>query len=250
MSHLFPLGFLSPFPNFALPWLLLNSLGFLGPIALFLILGVHGLAINPLLSLFSLLWKCHGPFSLFHLIYCPWFAFSLFSGSFKPIYLFKTHLFISWACDPLFLPLGLNGFFIRLPTPFCLCCWASSSHLGFQNGPQQEVLHLLRVWGFLHQKKCSKNLSVRISIEKLETEICKYEEGTQINVFASILFNSWVSLVYMPKYNSRLSSMALFQVNSALRLIFHGVCENQSHPLKWHCLEWCCKELSSSQWPG
>ena len=62
--------------------------------------------------------------------------FSLFSGSFKPFYLFKTHLFISWACDLLFLLLGLNGFSIRLPTPFCLCCWASSSHLGFQNGPQ------------------------------------------------------------------------------------------------------------------
>ena len=95
------------------------------------------LAINLLLSLLSLLWACRGPFSLFHIIYYPWFAFSLFLGFFKPIQLFKTHLFISWACDPLFLLLGLNGFFIRLLTPFCPCCWASSSHLGFQNGPQQ-----------------------------------------------------------------------------------------------------------------
>ena len=117
--------------------LLLNSLGFLGSITLFLILGVHGLAINPLLSLLSLLWACRGPFSLFHIIYCPWFTFSLFSGSFKPIYLFKTHLFISWACDSLILSLGLNGFFIRLLTPFCPCCWASPFHLGFQNGHQQ-----------------------------------------------------------------------------------------------------------------
>ena len=120
--------------------LLLNSLGFLGPIILFFIIGVHGLAINPLLSLLSLLWVCHGSFSLFHIIYCPWFAFSLFPGSFKPIYLFKIHLFISWVCDPLFLSLGLNGFSIRLPTPFYPCCWASSSYLGFQNGPQQRVV--------------------------------------------------------------------------------------------------------------
>ena len=111
--------------------LLLNSLDFPGSITLFLILGVHGLAINLLLSLFSLHWACRGPFSLFHIIYCPWFAFSLFPGSFKPIYLFKTHLFVSWAYDPLFLPLGLNGFSIRLPTPLCPCCWASPFYLGF-----------------------------------------------------------------------------------------------------------------------
>ena len=147
MSHLFSLGHLGPV---CFPWassalfltsyhhgLLLNSLGFLGPIMLFLILEVHELAINPLLPLLSLLWAYRGPFSLFHIIYCPWFAFSLFPGSFKPIYLFKTHLFISWACDPLFLPLGLNGFSIRLPTPFYPCCWASPFHLGFRNGHQQ-----------------------------------------------------------------------------------------------------------------
>ena len=149
MSHLFSLGRPGPV---CFPWafsaifltlhyhgLLLNFLGFLDSITLFLFLGVYGLAINPLLSLLSLLWAYRGPFSLFHIIYCPWFAFSLFPGSFKPIYLFKTHLFISWACDPLFLLLGLNGFSICLPTPFCSCCWASSSHLGFQNGPQQEA---------------------------------------------------------------------------------------------------------------
>ena len=120
--------------------LLLNSLGFPSPITLFLILRVHGLAINPLLSLFSLLWACRGPFSLFHIIYCRWFAFSLFPGSFKSIYLFKTHLFVSWACDPLFLPLGLNEFSIRLPTPFCpCCCLLPSFYLGFQNGHKQVV---------------------------------------------------------------------------------------------------------------
>ena len=141
MSHLFSLGCLG---LVCFPWassalfltshyheLLLNSLGFPGLITLFLILVVHGLAINPLLSLFSLLWACRNPFSLFHIIYCLWFAFSLFSGSFKPIYLFKTHLFILWACDSLFLPLGLNGFSIHLPTPFCPHYWASPFCLGF-----------------------------------------------------------------------------------------------------------------------
>ena len=122
---------------------LLNSLGFLGPITLFLILGVYGLAINPLLFLFSLLWACSDPFSLFHIIYCPWFAFSLFPGSVKPIYLFKTHLLVSWACDPLFLPVGLNRFSIRLPTPFCLCCWASLFYLGFRNGHQQLLIIMI-----------------------------------------------------------------------------------------------------------
>ena len=146
MSHLFSLGRPEPV---CFPWvssvlfltshyhgLLLNSLGFPSPITLLPVLKVHGLAINPTLSLLSLLWACCGPFSLFHIIYCPWFVFSLFSGSFKPIYLFKTHLFISWACDPLFLSLGLNGFFIRLSTSFCLCYWASPFHLGFCNGYQ------------------------------------------------------------------------------------------------------------------
>ena len=122
--------------------LLLNSLGFLGPITLFIILGVHGLAINPLLSFLSLLWACRGPFLLFHIIYCPWFAFSLFPSFFKPIYLFKTHLFISWAYGPLFLPLGLNEFSIHLPTPLCPCYWATSSHLGFQNDPQHKPMQL------------------------------------------------------------------------------------------------------------
>ena len=104
VSHLFSLGHLKPI---FFPWasstlfltlhshgLLLNSLGFPGLIILSLILGVHRLAINPLLSLLSLFWVCRGPFSLFHIIYCPWFAFPLFWGSFKLIYLLNAHLFI------------------------------------------------------------------------------------------------------------------------------------------------------------
>ena len=87
VSHLFSLGCLEPI---CFPWassalfltlhyhgLLLNSLGFPGPITLFLILGVHGLTIDPLLFLFSLLWAGRGPFSLFHIINCPYCFFSL-----------------------------------------------------------------------------------------------------------------------------------------------------------------------------
>ena len=105
VSHLFSLWRPEPI---CFPWassalfltlhfhgLLLSSLSFPGPIKLSLILGAHGLTINPLLSLLSLLWAYCGPFSLLHIIYCPQFAFSLFSDSFKLIYLFKTHLFIS-----------------------------------------------------------------------------------------------------------------------------------------------------------
>ena len=104
MSHLFSLGHPGPV---CFPWasstlfltlhslgLLLNSLAFPNPITLSIILGVHGLAINPLLSLLSLLWACRGPFLLFHIIYGPWFVFSLIVGSFKPIYPLKAHLFI------------------------------------------------------------------------------------------------------------------------------------------------------------
>ena len=132
VSHLFSLGRPGPvcfpwassaiFLTLHSPGLLLNSSGFPGPITLSLILGVHGLAINPLLSLLSLLWAYRGPFSLFHIIYYPWFDFSFCPSSFKPIYLFKAHLFISWPCDLLFLLFRLNGFSIYLPTLFCSCC--------------------------------------------------------------------------------------------------------------------------------
>ena len=61
VSHLFFfLGVPNPFAFLRLPWpltlhfheLLLSSLGFSGPITLFLIIGAHGIAINPLLSCF------------------------------------------------------------------------------------------------------------------------------------------------------------------------------------------------------
>ena len=133
------LGFLSPFPNFALPWAFTEFFGLPRP---------NYVILHPWGS-----WACHQPLTFFVFItlglprfiltfphhICPWFAFSLFPGSFKPIYLFKTHLFISWACDPLFLPVELNRFSIRLPTPFCPCCWASPFYLGFRNGHQHSA---------------------------------------------------------------------------------------------------------------
>ena len=127
-ARLLSLGFLGPFPNFALPWAFTNFIGLFRPNYLILILRAHGFAINHLLSSFSLLWACRGLFSLFHIIYYPWFAFSLFPSSFRPIYLFKTHLFTSWACDPLFLPFGLNDFTLNLLTLFFPYCWASSCY--------------------------------------------------------------------------------------------------------------------------
>ena len=116
---------------------LLNSLGFPDPITLFSSLGFMDLPLTPYFiclhyfgstvahSHFSLSYAAHG---------CD---ISLFSGFFKPICLFKAHLFISWVCDPLFLPLRPNGFVIYLPTLCYPCCWAFFFLLGFsKNGPQ------------------------------------------------------------------------------------------------------------------
>ena len=136
LSHLFPLE--HPWPT-SFPWaslalfltlrfheLLLTPLGIPSPITSSFILGAHGLAINPLLSLLALLRVCCGPFSLFYITYCPWFATSLSPGSFRPICFLNAHLFILMAHDPLFLPLEFNGFSIHLLILFCPCCWASS----------------------------------------------------------------------------------------------------------------------------
>ena len=65
------LGILGPFTNSAFPWAFTNFIGLPWPNYLILILGVHGPAINPLLSLFALLWACDSLFSLFYIIYCP-----------------------------------------------------------------------------------------------------------------------------------------------------------------------------------
>ena len=130
LAHLLSLGFLNPFTNSAFWWAFTNFIGLPWPNYLILILGVHRLAINPFLCLhyfeptvvhshFSISYTAHG------------YAISLFPGFFKPIYLLKAHFFISWACDPLFLPLGPNGFATCLPTLCCPCCWAFFFLLGF-----------------------------------------------------------------------------------------------------------------------
>ena len=149
LSHLFPLG--HPWPT-SFSWaslplfltlrfhgLLLTPLGFPGLITLSFILGAHGLAINPLLSLLALLRACCDPFSLFYITYYPWFATSLSSGSFRPVCFLNAHLFILMAHDPLFLPLEFNGFSIHLLILFCPCCWASSFYWTSQNEHQQSL---------------------------------------------------------------------------------------------------------------
>ena len=104
--------------------LLLTSLGFPGPITLFSSLGFMGLSLTPYflclhyfepmvtLSHFSTSYTAHG------------YAISLFPGFFKPTCLFKAHLFISWACDLLFLLLGSNSFAIYLSILCYPCRWA------------------------------------------------------------------------------------------------------------------------------
>ena len=83
--------------KFAFPWAFTGSLGFSSLITLFLILGAHGIAINPLLSCFHYF----GPtvtHSHFFTSYTAhgllFFFFSFFPSSFKPIYPLKAHLFI------------------------------------------------------------------------------------------------------------------------------------------------------------
>ena len=115
---------------------LLTLLGFPDPIILFSSLGFVSLPLTPYFlclhyfgpamahSRFSISYDVHG------------YTISLFPDFFKLICLLKVHLFISWICDPLFLPLGRNGFAICLPTLCCPCCWAFFFLFGFlKNDP-------------------------------------------------------------------------------------------------------------------
>ena len=131
LAHLLFLTFLGHFLNSAFPWVFTNSFELFW--ANYLILGAHGLAINPYflcLHYFGFT-VAHSHFSTLHTVYG--FATSLSSSSFRPICFLKAHLFMSRACNPLFLPLGLNGFSIHLLTLFCPYCWASSFYLTSQN---------------------------------------------------------------------------------------------------------------------
>ena len=139
LAHLLPLGFLIPFTNYAFPWAITTFIGLPWPNYFILILGVHGLGINPLLSLFALLLGLQWlilTFSTSHTAHG--YAISLFPGFSKLIYLLKAHLFISWTYDPSFLTLGPDGFATCLPNLCCPCCWAfclpvGSSKMTFNN---------------------------------------------------------------------------------------------------------------------
>ena len=80
VSHLYPFGHPRPFLILCSNGLLLTLLSFPSPITLFFILGAYGLALNPLLSSFVLLWACCGPFSLFYVTYYPWVCYFFISG--------------------------------------------------------------------------------------------------------------------------------------------------------------------------
>ena len=150
MSVLFSLGY--PWPIF-LPWaslaffltlyshgLLLTSLGFLSPITSYSSLGFMGLPSIPYslcLHCFELVTTRSCFFSHHTLPTCLLFAISLFPGSFEPICFLNAHLFISWTCNPLFLPLGLNGFCSLSFANFFLFCVAGLGFLPFIRVPQK-----------------------------------------------------------------------------------------------------------------
>ena len=63
---------------------------------------------------------------------------------FEPICFLKAHLLISWTYDPLFLPLGLNGFCSLSFANFSvLLGWASFHTFGFhtKKDPQQQLIN-------------------------------------------------------------------------------------------------------------
>ena len=139
LAHLLSLGFLGPFLNFAFPWIFTEFFGFPRP---------NYIIPHPWGS-----WACHQPptFFTFITLDLPWPILTFphhilpmvcfFFFSFKLICFLKANLFISWACDLLFLSLGLSEFSIHLPTLFCPRCWTSPFHLDFQNGHQHMYLH-------------------------------------------------------------------------------------------------------------
>ena len=131
LAYLLSLGFLNLFTNSAFPWAFTNFIDFPDPITLFSSLGFMGLSLTP----YFLCLHYFGPtmvHSYFFISYTVHgYAISLFPSFFKPIYLLKAHLFISWACDLLFLPLGPNGFTTCLSTLCCSCGRTFFFLLGF-----------------------------------------------------------------------------------------------------------------------
>ena len=195
MSHLFSLG--HPWP-ICFPWasltifltlrshgFLLTPLSFLDPITLSFILGTHGLAINPLLSLLALLraYVTHSHFSTSHTAHE--FVTSLSLGSFRPICFLKAHLFISWTCDPLFLLLGLNGFSIHLLTLFYPCCRASCFYWASQNEHQQCLNPLFPISVFIQLLK----KMISFLLLTLNKDWVKFYPITKISISCKLTLN-------------------------------------------------------------
>ena len=152
LAHLLALDFLGPFTNFVFPWAFTGFIGLPRPNYFILILGIYGLAINPLLSLFALLWACRGPFLLFfHIIHYLWVCYSLllsfrallspFAFS-RPIYLFHGPV-IHYSCRldlMVFCSLSFANFSVLLG-------WASFLTFGFhkkkkKKDPQQPYISI------------------------------------------------------------------------------------------------------------
>ena len=104
LAHLLSLGFLISFTNFAFPWAFTNFIELPWPNYFILILGVYGLAINPLLSLFALFLGLQWPIlTLLHhilpmgmLFLSFWASLSPFTSS-RPICLFHEPV-IRYSC--------------------------------------------------------------------------------------------------------------------------------------------------------
>ena len=108
VAHLLSLGILGPFSNSAFSWAFSNS--FWASLAQLPYLSSLGLMDFPLATYFLYLHYfefvvAHFHFSTSYTVHE--FATSLFRGFFRPVCFLKAHLFILWAQDPLFLPLGL-----------------------------------------------------------------------------------------------------------------------------------------------
>ena len=85
LTYFLPLGFLIPFTNFEFLWAITNFIELPFPNYFILILGVYGLAINPLLSLFALLLGLQWPILTFaHHILPMGMLFLSFRASLSP----------------------------------------------------------------------------------------------------------------------------------------------------------------------
>ena len=136
VSLLFSLG--HPWP-ICLPWaslallLTLYSWGFMGLPQSLTLFACNTLGLPwPILTFFS-----HHTLPMGLLL-----TISLFLGSFEPICFLKAHLLILWTYDPLFLPLGLNGFCSLSFANFSvLLGWASFLTFGFHKKKRPSTMH-------------------------------------------------------------------------------------------------------------